>query len=68
MIGKNPDPGVSRTSRISNEGLQRLDAQLLRGDGISTQVLAQWIKRYGDDARQLIKQHQQWRSELDDVV
>lgn len=52
-----PDPGVSREQRISDEGLSRLEKQLRSGRKISTQVLKQWIKRYGDDARQLLKRY-----------
>lgn len=52
-----PDPGVSREQRISDEGLSRLDNQLRSGRKISSQVLKQWIKRYGDDARQLLKRY-----------
>jgi hypothetical protein len=47
-------PGVSREQRISDEGLTRLEKQLRSGINISDQVLAQWVKRYGDDARDLI--------------
>jgi hypothetical protein len=47
-------PGVSRKQRISQEGLLRLEKQLRSGVNISDQVLAQWVKRYGDDARNLI--------------
>jgi len=47
-------PGVSREQRISDEGLMRLEKQLRSGINISEQVLAQWVKRYGDDARDLI--------------
>jgi len=50
-----PVPGVSREQRISAEGLSRLEKQLRSGRKISTQVLKQWIKRYGDDARVLLK-------------
>jgi len=52
-----PAPGVSREQRISDEGLSRLEKQLRSGRKISTQVLKQWIKRYGDDARQLLKRY-----------
>lgn len=48
-------PGVSRQQRISDEGLARLDKQLKSGVRISSQVLHQWIKRYGDEARMLLK-------------
>jgi hypothetical protein len=47
-------PGVSREQRISDEGLRRLEKQLQCGVNISEQVLNQWLKRYGDDARDLI--------------
>ena len=50
-----PVPGVSREQRISDEGLARLEIQLQRGMKISVQVLQQWIKRYGEDARVLLK-------------
>ena len=60
-------PGVSRNSRISDEGLLRLDKQLQAGTRVSTAVLAQWIRRYGDSARNIIKQHQAWRAELDEI-
>jgi hypothetical protein len=47
-------PGVCREQRISDEGLKRLEKQLQCGVNISEQVLNQWLKRYGDDARDLI--------------
>lgn len=59
-----PTPGISRQARISEQGLARLEAQLLRGTGISSQVLAQWIRRYGEPARALIAAH----GRLDDVL
>ncbi|WP_456405968.1 hypothetical protein, partial [Thiolapillus sp.] len=49
-----PKPGVSREQRLSTEGLQRLEKQLQSAAGISDRVLAQWIRRYGDAAKQLI--------------
>lgn len=63
-----PTPGVSRTDRISDEGLARLEAQLTRGAGISKVVLAQWIKRYGEPARELIKQHGRYDNELEALI
>jgi len=50
-------PGVTREHRISDEGLQRLEQQLRRGGQISDAVLAQWIRRYGDAAREIIARH-----------
>jgi len=61
-MAKKPDagkssPGISREQRISSEGLMRLEKQLQSGIHISTLVLNQWIKRYGDDARDIIKKY-----------
>lgn len=50
-------PGISRDKRISDEGLQRLEALMQRGGQISDAVLLQWIRRYGDAARIIIRQH-----------
>ena len=57
MLDKVKQPGVSRTERISDEGLQRLERQLRNGAGVSQPVLAQWIKRYGDSARTIIDKY-----------
>jgi hypothetical protein len=54
-----PSPGVKRENRIADEGLQRLEQQLQNGSGISQQVLAQWVKRYGDKATILINKYEQ---------
>jgi len=64
MTDRKPSPGVERNERISNEGLQRLETHLQRGTKISDVVLAQWIRRYGDSARALIKHHGQYHNEL----
>ena len=55
---KTPMPGVSREQRISEEGLQRLEQQLRTGSRISPLVLEQWIRRYGDAAREIIRRYQ----------
>jgi len=65
MNDNKPEPGVSRSDRLSDEGLARLEKQLESGVNISSQVLAQWIKRYGDPARDIIRRHQRYRPELD---
>jgi hypothetical protein len=65
MNNKKPVPGVSREDRLSGDGLARLEKQLEAGLNISSQVLAQWIKRYGNPARELIKKHHRYRQELD---
>ncbi len=51
-------PGISREKRVSDEGLARLDKQLRTGVKISRTVLDQWIKRYGDGARAVIKKYE----------
>ncbi|MCW9013895.1 MAG: IS66 family transposase [Gammaproteobacteria bacterium] len=65
MTDHDPDPGVSRANRISDEGLERLEKQLARGARISRPVLAQWIKRYGEPARNIIKKYDCYSAELD---
>jgi len=65
MKDKMPIPGVSRQDRLSGDGLARLEKQLEAGLNISSQVLAQWIKRYGNPAREIIKKHDRYRSEFD---
>ena len=64
MATRKPNPGVSRAARISDEGLQRLAAQLEHGVKISDMVLAQWIRRYGDAARELLKRHGAYHKDL----
>ena len=64
MKDRQPSPGISRTERLSDEGLQRLDRQLATGSQISDAVLAQWLRRYGDDARALIWQHGRYHAGL----
>ena len=59
-------PGVSREQRISEEGLKRLEKQFNAGVKVSSMVLRQWIKRYGESARNLIKKHGQYTDDLDE--
>lgn len=54
---KNPNPGVSREQRISDEGLARLERHLKLGNKISKLVLQQWVKRYGEAANILLKKY-----------
>jgi len=56
-VAPKSSPGVSREQRISDEGLLRLQKQLQHGARINHQVLRQWVKRYGDAARDLLKEH-----------
>jgi hypothetical protein len=68
MKQKKPGPGVSRQHRLSDEGLARLEKQLESTVNVSRQVLTQWIKRYGDPAREIIKKHGRYRSEFDRIT
>jgi len=54
---KEPNPGTSRNHRISVEGLARLEKHLKLGNKISKQVLQQWVKRYGESAKNLLKKY-----------
>jgi len=65
MCNRQPAPGISRTDRLSPAGLERLDRQLVNGSQISDGVLAQWIRRYGELARVLIKQHGRYHAGLE---
>jgi len=55
-------PGVSRSERLSDEGLRRLEVQLQRGARISEAVLGQWEKCYGEAALVLINKYSKSRS------
>lgn len=68
MNDHNPEPGVSRSDRLSEAGLARLEKQLESGVNISHQVLAQWIKRYGDSAREIIQKYGRYRPEFDRIA
>ena len=63
--GRQPSPGVSRIERLSDEGLQRLERQLASGSQISDAVLAQWLQRYGESARVVIRQHGRYHAGLE---
>jgi hypothetical protein len=65
MNDKPRTPGISRDNRLSYEGLRRLDRQLQSGSQISDPVLTQWIRRYGEPARQVIRRHGRYRVELE---
>ena len=65
MTPKPRNPGVSRSERLGEDGLQRLEKQLTSGRRIGRVVLGQWIKRYGDAAREIIKRHGQYSDELE---
>ena len=64
--GKRGSPGVSREQRICEEGLQRLERQLSGGRNIAPVVLRQWIRRYGDEARQLLRTYGRYTDELEE--
>jgi len=65
MSGRRPAPGVSREERLGDFGLARLERQLQRGTAISSVVLRQWIRRYGDAARELLRRYDRYHSELE---
>jgi len=60
-----PVPGISRTDRLAAEGLERLARQLAHGSQISDEVLAQWLRRYGEPARVLMKQYDRYHAGLE---
>lgn len=62
---RQPKPGISRTRRISDEGLARLEKQLQGSSPISDTVLTQWIRRYGDAARELVRAANRYHEELE---
>lgn len=62
-----PRPGVSRSNRLSAEGLLRLENQLATGARMTDQVLAQWIRRYGEPARDIIREHGRDSQAFDDL-
>ena len=62
-----PRPGISRDARIDDEGLARLEKQLSSGTRMTDQVLAQWIRRYGEPARKIIRQHGRDQAAFDDL-
>jgi hypothetical protein len=65
LVTEQRQPGVSREQRVSDEGLKRLEEQLRSGRKMSTPVLRQWIIRYGDSARDIIKRHGCYTAALD---
>jgi hypothetical protein len=60
-------PGIGRDERISGAGLQRLGQILARGGQVSDAVLAQWIRRYGESARTLIREAGRYHAGLETV-
>ncbi|MEJ2575886.1 MAG: hypothetical protein P8106_04140 [Gammaproteobacteria bacterium] len=65
MTRDEPKPGVTRDHRISAEGLRRLETQLTSGARIGDAVLAQWLKRYGEPARRLLRRHGYYHEALE---
>ena len=56
-MNQKPRPGVDRSKRLSEQGLQRLEKQLKSGIRISDPVLEQLIKRYGEAASEIIRRY-----------
>ena len=67
MQNSKPSPGVSRANRLSDEGLVRLQKQLSSGAKMSDTVLAQWIRRYGDSAREIIRLNGRYIAAFDEI-
>jgi hypothetical protein len=67
MTKERPTPGISRQERLSEEGLQRLENHLQLGTAMSDQILMQWIRRYGEPARNLLKRYGRYRTEFDNL-
>ena len=65
MIRTKREPGIGRERRISQEGLERLARQMESGAPISDPVLAQWIRRYGDPARRIIREQGRYHPGLE---
>ncbi len=61
-------PGIARSTRNSEDSLSRLQKQLHAGMGISKPVLAQWIRRYGDSAKDIIIKYDYYSIELQALV
>jgi hypothetical protein len=55
--GRGRTPGIGRAVRLSDEGLERLRRQLETGARPSRPVLEQWVRRYGEPARELLMAH-----------
>ena len=68
MRTEHPVPGIARTDRLAAEGLERLARQLAHGSQISDAVLAQWLRRYGEPARVLIKQYDRYHAGLESMA
>lgn len=59
-------PGVSRVDRLNDEGLSRLEAHLKRGMNINKAVLTQWVRRYGDDAIEILRKYDKYSADIKD--
>ena len=53
----NTKPGIARRDRISDDGLRRLEQQLVSGARMKPEILAQWVQRYGEAAERLIQKY-----------
>ncbi len=68
MKSNQPTSGISRDDRLSDEGMARLQKQLCSGARMSDEVLAQWIRRYGEAARDLIREQGRYLPGFDEIV
>ncbi len=67
-MSRQPEPGVSRGNRISDEGLSRLERQLGSSMRVSEAVLLQWVRRYGEPAVALIERYGRMTESLNQAV
>ena len=67
MSEQKPCPGVSRSQRLTDTGLERLQKHLTSGTRMQDMILAQWIRRYGEPARALIRQHGRYIEAFDEI-
>ncbi len=67
MLENKPKPGVTRPHRLSDEGLLRLQNHLQNSTHMKDMILAQWIRRYGDAARELIRQSGRYIEAFDHI-
>ena len=65
LTERRPTPGVSRELRIGAAGLERLALHLARGEGIADVVLRQWVRRYGEPARELLRRYGRYHPGLE---
>ena len=67
VLGRPRAPlGLPGTDTRVDEGLLRLERQLREGRGISAMVLRQWVARYGEPAKDMLRKYDRDLDDLDD--